>query len=364
MQDIPLKSLHLELGAKMVEFAGYMMPISYQAGIMHEHLHTREKAGLFDVSHMGQAVVSGDIARFEQIVPASIKNLKPGRMRYTQLTNDSGGIIDDLMVTRLVDAENGEERLFLVVNGARKDVDFAHISDNLSGLAQLADRALLALQGPLAAAVIHKMFPETTGMPFMSLRELKATEYGDLLIARCGYTGEDGFEISVTAMEAEKLARDLLQNDAVEMIGLGARDSLRLEAGLCLYGHDIDENTSPIEAGLGWSVGKARRSSGGFPGDGRILYELSEGPARKLVGIKPEGRALAREGVEILNAGMEKIGVVTSGGYGPSVNGPIAMGYVPAEHASTGSRLNLLIRGKPQAACVVSLPFVSHRYFR
>jgi len=359
VQNTPLNALHLELGAKMAEFAGYSMPISYPAGVMQEHLHTREKAGLFDVSHMGQAILVGEPQRLEQLVPASIESLKQGRMRYTQLTNETGGIIDDLMVTKLSD-----DRLFLVVNGARKAVDFAHISASISGLEVLADRALLALQGPLGAGIIADFFPATSDMPFMSMLAVPATKYGDLYISRCGYTGEDGFEISVNADGVESLARDLLANEAVEMVGLAARDSLRLEAGLCLYGHDIDEATSPVEAGLGWSISKSRRQNGGFNGEARILRELAEGAGRKLVGIKPEGRAPAREGVEIFNTQQEKIGTITSGGYGSSVGAPVSMGYVATEYAQFGTRLKLLVRGKYQDASVSKLPFTPHRYFK
>jgi aminomethyltransferase len=366
----PLYALHVELGAKMVPFAGYEMPVQYPLGVLKEHLHTREKAGLFDVSHMGQALLAGPdhatTARaLEALVPADIVNLKPGQQRYSQLTNDDGGIIDDLMVTRPVSAEE-DGRLLLVVNAARKDVDVPHMQSRLPSGVTLTladDRALLALQGPTAKDVMTKQSDVARRLAFMSAANGKVGDF-DCHISRSGYTGEDGFEISVAADQAADFARLLLAQNGVQPIGLGARDSLRLEAGLCLYGHDIDEATSPIEADLQWSIQKRRRSDGGFPGFERIRDELGRGPARKRVGIKPEGRAPAREGAEILSMQGERIGIVTSGGFGPSVNAPVAMGYVQSAHAAPGTLVNLMVRGKALAASVVPLPFFPHRYAR
>lgn len=366
----PLYELHVSLGAKMVPFAGYEMPVQYPLGILKEHLHTREKAGLFDVSHMGQAFLIGPdhdttAAALEALVPADIANLKPGQQRYSQLLNDEGGIIDDLMVTRSHAADD-DGSLMLVVNASRKDVDYAHIAARLPDdvrLEPMPERALLALQGPAAKDVMTKLSDVAAGLPFMGASSGKVGEF-DCHISRSGYTGEDGFEISVAATKAEKLARLLLAQEGVQPIGLGARDSLRLEAGLCLYGHDIDETTSPIEAGLVWSIQKRRREQGGFPGAQRIQDELANGPERRRVGIKPDGRAPAREGTEILALLGDKLGVVTSGGFGPSVNGPVAMGYVRASYAEPGKSVNLMVRGKALSATIAPLPFVPHRYAR
>jgi aminomethyltransferase len=364
----PLYDLHVALGARMVPFAGYDMPVQYPAGILSEHLHTRAAAGLFDVSHMGQAVLAGPdhattAKALEALVPADIVNLQPGQQRYSQLTNDTGGIIDDLMVTRPASpADDG--RLFVVVNAARKNVDLPHMQSRLpSGVtATLADdRALLALQGPTAKDVMAKLSETAGRLAFMSAANGKVGGF-DCHISRSGYTGEDGFEISVAADKAAEFAKLLLAQDGVQPIGLGARDSLRLEAGLCLYGHDIDETTSPIEAGLAWSIHKRRRTDGGFPGFERVRDELARGPSRKRVGIKPEGRAPAREGTEILSMQGERIGIVTSGGFGPSVNAPVAMGYVQSAHAAPGTAVNLMVRGKALAASVSPMPFFPHRY--
>ena len=362
----PLDALHVRLGAKMVPFAGYSMPVQYPLGVLKEHLHTRTAAGLFDVSHMGQADLVGDdiAAAMEELVPGEIQALKPGRIRYTQLLNADGGIIDDLMIARPVDGAT--DRLHLVVNAACKDKDYAALEDHFGGRVLIEskdDRALLALQGPKAVDVLARFDPECAAMPFMSLRpvEIKGT---NVVVARCGYTGEDGFEISIPTERAEAFAEVLLNESEVEAIGLGARDSLRLEAGLCLYGHDIDDTTSPVEADLVWSLGKRRRLEGGFPGDARILKELHEGPARVRVGLKPLGRAPAREGTEIETPDGTHVGVVTSGGFGPTVEGPVAMGYVAAAHAQPGTRLHLIVRGKALDADVVQLPFVPQRYYR
>jgi aminomethyltransferase len=372
LKRTPLYDLHIELGAKMVPFAGYEMPVHYALGVLKEHLHTRAAAGLFDVSHMGQALLrAGDgryetvAAAFEALVPADAQGLKSGRQRYTQLTSDDGGILDDLIFTRPADAERGGV-LGLVVNASRKELDFEHIAARLAKSVRLEpepDRALLALQGPKAKDVLARFSPDAIALPFMSACSTKLRSFG-CRISRSGYTGEDGFEISIPSGDAVELARMLLAEEGVEPIGLGARDSLRLEAGLCLYGNDIDETTSPIEAGLAWSIQRRRREAGGFPGSARILSELVEGPKRRRVGIRPDGRAPAREGTEVLSAAGEPIGRITSGGFGPTVNGPVAMGYVLSAHSTPGTALGLVVRGKPLPAKVVDLPFVPNRYFK
>lgn len=357
----PLHSLHLELGAKMVPFAGYDMPVQYPAGVLTEHLHTRAAASLFDVSHMGQVALRGDnrAAALETLVPGDVAGLAPGRMRYTMLTNAAGGILDDLMVT------NVGPYLFLVINAACKDADLAHLRAELEPdceVSELAGRALLALQGPAAAGVLADLAPGVETMKFMSAEPF-TIDGSKLAIMRSGYTGEDGYEISVPAEDAERIARLLLERDAVMPAGLGARDSLRLEAGLCLYGHDIDETTTPLEAGLTWTIGKRRRAEGGFRGAETILRQIVEGPPRRRVGIKPEGRAPAREHTEITDAAGKTVGEVTSGGFGPSFGGPVAMGYVDAACAADGTALNLIVRGKPRPAKARPLPFVPHRYY-
>jgi len=366
----PLHSLHVARGGRMVPFAGYEMPVQYADGIIAEHNHVRAEAGLFDVSHMGQAFLVGadheTVARaLETLVPADIVNLAPGRQRYTQFTNDEGGILDDLMVTRSADpAEDGV--LFLVVNAATKEADYAHLSACLPSGVRLirADhRALIAVQGPMARQAVGRHCPEAVPMTFMSAISTRFDGI-DCHISRSGYTGEDGFEISCKATRVRAIAERLLSEPSVKLIGLGARDSLRLEAGLCLYGHDIDTTTSPIEAALAWSIQKRRRTEGGFPGAERIQRELAEQPARVRVGIKPEGRAPAREGTEIRSAEGAPIGKVTSGGFGPSVNGPISMGYVAKEFAAAGTKVQLIVRDKPMPADIVAPPFVPHRYVR
>jgi aminomethyltransferase len=362
----PLYDLHVSLGARMVPFADYTMPVQYPAGIIAEHNATRSAAGLFDVSHMGQAILRGDdpAASFERLVPGDISGLETGRMRYTLLLNEQGGIRDDLMVTRI--EENGVPALFLVVNAACKDVDFAYIAAQLDGDVELQiheDRALLALQGPKAAAVLGELAPACGDLVFMQGAEMTldgTTAY----VTRSGYTGEDGFEISVANDAVAGLAERLLSFEAVAPVGLGARDSLRLEAGLCLYGHDIDETTSPIEAGLAWAVGKRRRETANFPGAATILRQLTEWPARKRVGIRPEGRAPVREGAVIHDAGDVEIGIVTSGGFGPTIGGPVAMGYVNTASAASGTALKIELRGRMVAATVVDLPFVPANYKR
>jgi aminomethyltransferase len=368
LERTPLYGLHVALGARMVSFGGYEMPVQYRPGILKEHLHTRAHAGLFDVSHMGQAFLIGPdhvatATALEALLPADLLNLRPGQQRYTQLLTEDGGIIDDLMVTRSAAAED-DGTLMLVVNAARKAVDLAHIAERLPEDVRLQpapERALLALQGRRAAEVLGRLSDVPARLRFMTAAGGKLGGI-DCHISRSGYTGEDGFEISLAADKAEPLARLLLAQDGVQPIGLGARDSLRLEAGLCLYGHDIDETTSPVEAGLAWSIQKRRRAEGGFPGYERIARELAQGPGRRRVGIRPDGRAPAREGAEVLASTGEGVGVVTSGGFGPSVGGPVAMGYVAARYAEPGTPLSLMVRGKPLGATVASLPFVPHRY--
>jgi len=369
-QKTPLHALHVELGARMSPFAGYDMPIQYPAGVLAEHLHTRQAAGLFDVSHMGQALIeSGDhttVASFlESLCPADFLNLAPGRQRYTQLLNENGGIVDDLMVTR---APGAEGALRLVVNASRKEADFALIRQRLpSGvrLTPLPESALIALQGPLAAATLAPLAPGQglEAMAFMSARPARIAGF-ESFVSRSGYTGEDGYEISIASAQAEGFARILLDQPDVAPIGLGARDSLRLEAGLCLYGHELDETVDPIEAALSWSIQKRRRVEGGFPGAKRIQDALANGPDRQRVGVRPDGRAPAREGAEIVSADGAPIGVVTSGGFGPSVGAPIAMGYVARAHAAVGTPVNLMVRGKPLGARIVTLPFHPHAYHR
>jgi aminomethyltransferase len=363
----PLNALHRELGAKLVPFAGYEMPLQYAAGIVKEHLHVRSAAGLFDVSHMGQAGLSGPdfetaAAAFEGLVPGDILGLKPGRLRYTQILNAEGGMIDDLMVSR--DREG--QGLWLVVNASRKEIDFAYVSQALPANVKLTpapDQALLALQGPKAAAVLSRLIPGAEKLGFME----NATFHRGaepLLISRSGYTGEDGFEISVRASCAESLARSLLAEPEVLPIGLGARDTLRLEAGLCLYGQDMDEAVSPVEAGLSFSIGKRRRAGGGFPGSERVLCELAEGPKRVRIGLRLEGRAAARAGMTVSDAAGNPAGQVTSGAFTPSAAASIAMAYVPAGNAAPGTELAAVIRGAPVPARVVPMPFVPHRYVR
>jgi aminomethyltransferase len=369
----PLDALHREMGARMVQFAGYAMPVQYdfsgalaercRGGVMAEHLHCREKAALFDVSHMGQARLEGDAVAtaFESLVPGDIAGLKPGRQRYTLFTNEAGGIIDDLMA-----ANPGDGSLFLVVNAARRSVDFTHLKLRLPdtvGLTELPDRALLALQGPLAAAVLGRLAPEAAALPFMGFAAITVGGIG-CLVSRSGYTGEDGFEISVPADDAEALARKLLAAPEVAPAGLGARDSLRLEAGLCLYGNDLDEVTTPVEAGLTWVIGKRRKMAWDFPGAAVVRDQMDNGAPRLRVGLRPEGRAPARAGTTIADGEGNEAGLVTSGGFSPSLNAPIAMGYVRRDVAADGTGLFLLVRGKPLPATVVPMPFVPHRYIR
>ncbi len=365
----PLHAAHAALGARLVPFAGYEMPVQYPTGILTEHNWTRESAGLFDVSHMGQGALIGPdhatTARaLEALVPADMLNLKPGQQRYSQLLAQDGGILDDLMVARPLDpALDGT--LLLVVNAACKGADYAHIAAHLPADVRLEtydDRALLALQGPKAVEVMARHAPGTADMAFMAV--ISTTFDGiPIGISRSGYTGEDGYEISVADADAVTLWNALLAEPEVKPIGLGARDSLRLEAGLCLYGHDIDTTTSPVEGALVWSIQKRRREEGGFPGAARIQRELKDGPARVRVGLTFDGRAPAREGAEIAKDG-QVVGIITSGGFAPTLNAPIALGYVPPALAVPGTRLDVLVRGKALAATIVTPPFVPQRYVR
>lgn len=357
-----LYDLHLELGGKMVPFAGYDMPVQYPDGILKEHLHTRENAGLFDVSHMGQVVISGKkpAAAIEKLVPGDIQSLKPSEMRLTVLTNDAGGILDDLIITRR------ENDLFIVVNAGCKEQDIALFREKLAGdttITVLEDRALVALQGPKAAAVLSRFNEAVSAMSFMSFQELSIAG-ADCFVTRSGYTGEDGYEISIPNDKAVEVCRKLLAEAEVAPIGLGARDSLRLEAGLCLYGHELTETTTPASAGLLWTISKRRREEGGFPGAKIILDEIAAKPKMKRVGILPEGRAPAREQTEIADMDGNIVGEITSGGFSPTLQGPIAMGYVPLALSKVDTPLQLMVRGKARAASVVKMPFVEQRYYR
>ena len=365
-QHTPLHDLHVELGGKMVAFAGHAMPVQYRDGIMKEHQHTRAHAGLFDVSHMGQVRLHGAAAAeaMESLVPVDVIGLAANHQRYALFTSQTGGILDDLMIT------NAGDHLFLVVNAACKDQDFAILHDGLAGgcaVEELPERALLAIQGPGASVALAALAPEAAALVFMTAARIEI-DGADCFVTRSGYTGEDGFEISVPADRAESLARRLLAQDGVAPIGLGARDTLRLEAGLCLYGSDIDAGTTPVEASLAWALSKARRVDGsrpgGFPGDEMILRQLAEGVARRRVGLRPEGRAPVREGAELIDAAERVVGKVTSGMFGPTVGGPVAMGYVETAHAEPGKQVWALVRGRPQPLEVVRLPFVQQRYYR
>ncbi len=371
LKRTPLHALHLELGARMVPFAGYEMPVQFPLGVMKEHQHTREKAGLFDVSHMGQVIVKGAsyaaaAAGLEALIPVDVLGLPENRQRYGFFTNEDGGIADDLMLA------NRGDHVFVVVNAACKRADIAHMKAALEpgvAVTKLADRALLALQGPCAEAVLSAMDARTVNMSFMDVATLDLNGVA-AWVSRSGYTGEDGYEISVPADAAEDLARALLAHPDVEAIGLGARDSLRLEAGLCLYGHDIDANTSPVEGGLTWAIQKVRRAggarAGGFPGADAIIGQMAEGAARKRVGLLPEGRAPMREGVVLFATAeaVDPIGSITSGGFGPTVGGPVAMGYVAAEYAALGTKLYGDLRGKRQPVTVAKMPFTPANFKR
>lgn len=371
LHTTPLTPLHKQLGAKMTGFAGYEMPVHYPRGVLQEHLHTRAQAGLFDVSHMGQVLIrydagiTGVAAGLERLVPADLLGLGAKRQRYGVLTDEAGGILDDLMIT------NRGDHMLLVVNAGCKAADIAHLRAGLPDceVVEVKDRALLALQGPAAVEVLAPIAAGCEIMRFLDTG-IFASDYGDLWISRSGYTGEDGYEISVPQAEAERLARVLLAQEAVAPVGLGARDSLRLEAGLCLYGQDIDQSTSPVEAGLAWSIGKARRAGGarpgGFSGAKRILDEIGNGVARCRVGLLPEGRAPMRAGTRLYFTPEAEtaIGDVTSGAFGPSLGAPVSMGYVAASLAFAGTQLFGELRGKRLPVRVVDLPFVPAGYKR
>ena len=372
LQKTPLYDLHLDQGAKMVPFAGYDMPVQYAGGVKKEHLHTRTHAGLFDVSHMGQVRLTGPqaAADLEKLVPVDIIDLPQGKQRYALFTNEQGGILDDLMVTRFP-SQGHNDHLYIVVNAACKEQDIDHLKANLSAdtrLDILDNRALIALQGPQAAQALARLAPEINEMVFMDARELTIAEV-DCFISRSGYTGEDGFEISIPAEQAETLTRQLLEQPEVQLIGLGARDSLRLESGLCLYGHDITTETTPVEGSLIWAISKIRRNgghrAGGFPGADVILRQIgTKDISKKRVGLSGSSRAPVREGTDIVNSDGEIIGQVTSGTYGPTIEAPVAMAYVPTEYAPLGTEVFALVRGKKLPMTVTKMPFIQQRYYR
>ncbi|MFL6830886.1 MAG: glycine cleavage system aminomethyltransferase GcvT [Sphingomicrobium sp.] len=373
LKRTPLHAVHLGCGGKMVPFAGYEMPVQFATGVLREHLHTRAAAGLFDVSHMGQIALlpkSGEVEdaalALERLVPQDILALLPGRQRYAQLTDETGGILDDLMVA------NFGSHLVLVVNASCKAADEAHLRAGLGetcDVQPLANRALIALQGPKAETVLASLCADVPAMRFMDAGPRRIDGI-DCFVSRSGYTGEDGFEISVPAEHAERLAKTLLANSEVLPIGLGARDSLRLEAGLCLYGHDIDTTTTPVEGALEWSIQKSRRGggvrAGGFPGADRILVQLEQGAPRRRIGLRPEGRAPVREGARLFadQTSSEQIGAVTSGGFGPTLNAPVAMGYLPSSHTASGSTVFAELRGQRLPVRVSPMPFVANTYKR
>jgi aminomethyltransferase len=373
LKHTPLYALHVALGGKMVPFAGYEMPVQYAPGVLREHLHTRGRAGLFDVSHMGQIALRAKSGRaedaalaLERLVPQDIVAVAPGRQRYAQFTNESGGILDDLMVA------NFGSHLFLVVNAACKEADQAHLREHLSDtcvIEPLPDRALIALQGPGAESALARFCADAPAMRFMDAGPHEVDGL-PCFVSRSGYTGEDGFEISVPAEQAERLARKLLENSEVLPIGLGARDSLRLEAGLCLYGHDVDATTTPVEGALEWSIQKSRREggarTGGFLGADNILHQLANGAPRRRVGLRPEGRAPVREGAALFadEASAESVGTVTSGGFGPSLNAPVAMGYLAASLAASDTQIFAEVRGQRLPLKVAPTPFVPNTYKR
>mgnify|MGYP002639426806 FL=1 len=359
-QKTPLYDLHVELGGKMVDFAGWMMPVNYALGVAGEHKQCREKAALFDVSHMGQVELRGEnvAGKLETIAPSAFTMLPVGKARYTFFTNPDGGIMDDLIVS------NAGDYFYVVVNASMRDQDIGHMRANLDGIEVIElDRALIAIQGPAAEGVVSAIAPAAADLKFM---ESTVTDLfgAECRISRLGYTGEDGYEISIPTDRVVDITREFLKHDDLEMAGLGARDSLRLEAGLCLYGNDIDNSTSPVEANLTWAMQKRRREEGSFPGAARIQRELAEGPSRKLVGIKPEGRAPARRGVEVADKDGNVIGAISSGGFGPTYGGPVSMGYIAAEFAEAGTEVDLLIRGKAMPATIIKLPFVQQNYKR
>jgi aminomethyltransferase len=357
LKTSPLDALHHRLGARMVPFAGWSLPVQYK-GTLAEHAAARTAAALFDVSHMGQISLHGDAAAaLERLVPADIQGLNPGRQRYTMFLNDAGGILDDIMVA------NHAGRVFLVVNAARADADIAHLRAHLGDITIHTDRALLALQGPGASTVLCRHAPQAAVMSFMAVATLTLAG-AECWVSRSGYTGEDGYELSIPAEAAESVANLLLSDPAVAPAGLAARDTLRLEAGLPLYGNDIDESTTPIEAGLAWSIPKRRRAALDFPGAPSIAAQLANGPARRRVGLAPEGRAPARAGTPIVNEAGDEVGKITSGTFAPTLGSPVAMGYVPTDLSADSTRLGLMIRGQTHPAKVVAMPFVPHRYVR
>jgi len=367
LKKTPLFDLHVELGGKMVPFAGYEMPVQYPLGVKKEHLQTREKAGLFDVSHMGQVKLTGAnaAAALEKLVPVDIIDLPAGKQRYALFTNEDGGVMDDLMVT------NYGDWIYVVVNAACKEQDVAHMQANLGDdvkLEVLDDRALVAIQGPEAAQAVARLAPEVNEMVFMDSRQMQIDGV-DCLVSRSGYTGEDGFEISIPSAEADRLCRLFLEQPEIEAIGLGARDSLRLESGLCLYGHDIDTTTTPLEGSLIWAISKCRRTdgerAGGFPGAEKVLSQIANKDwTRKRVGLLGEGRAPVREGVELFDEAGNKIGVVTSGTFGPTVGKPVAMGYVATEFSALETVVYAEVRGKKLPMTVSRMPFIEQRYYR
>jgi len=373
LKNTPLHALHLSLGARMVPFAGYDMPVHYPAGVLKEHLATRSLCGLFDVSHMGQVIIrprSGRIEdaalALENLIPVDILGLKPGRQRYGLFTNAEGGILDDLMVS------NRGDHFYMVVNAGCKQADLAHMQAHLGDsctVEMLEDRALIALQGPHAEHVLAEFCPEVTSMRFMDVEGDELREI-DCIVSRSGYSGEDGFEISLPADQAEFIVRRMLDHPDCEPVGLGARDSLRLEAGLCLYGNDIGTTTTPVEAGLEWAIQKTRRTggarAGGFPGAARILTELDHGASRRRIGLRPDGKQPVRAHARIYadDQGRSPIGDVTSGGFGPNIEAPVSMGYVPTDLAVPGSRVFADVRGKFLPMTVTALPFITPTYKR
>ncbi len=366
LKQTPLFTLHLQLGGKMVPFAGYALPVQYPTGIIREHHQTRESASLFDVSHMGQIKLSGDGAAsaLESLVPVDVIDLAPYHQRYAVFTNERGGILDDLIIT------NAGDHLFIVVNGACKQQDTAHIESCIGdqcNIEVLDDRALIAVQGPKAVDAIKRLAPAAADLVFMTAAAIEIDGV-NCFVTRSGYTGEDGFEISIPNAKAAHIAQLILDQEEVKACGLGARDSLRLESGLCLYGHDLTTETTPVEASLLWALSKVRRAdgerAGGYPGADTIFRQISEKPLRKRVGLKPLGKAPVREGAEIQNSDGTIIGQVTSGGFGATVGGPVAMGYVSREQSEIGTQLNAVVRGKLQPIEVAKLPFVTQRYYR
>lgn len=361
LRRTPLFDFHIQRGGKMIDFAGWSLPVEYPTGIIAEHKHCRTAAALFDVSHMGQLILRGDnpARALEALVPSAIEGLKPGKARYSVLTNDDGGILDDLIIS------NTGDELFLVVNAATRERDIGHLSGRLRGIdvIELPDRALLAVQGPASPEVVAELMPAALALKFMETTAVNV--FGaSCRLSRLGYTGEDGFELSMPSSHAAQICLALLESKLIQPAGLGARDTLRLEAGLCLYGQDIDEGTSPVEAQLSWVIQKRRREEGGFPGAQRILAELTAGTKRKLVGVRPRGRASARLGAEITSIDGVFIGVVTSGGFSPTLEAPISMGYMNSACAEPGREVGLRVRNQLLPAVVTELPFVPHRYKR